>query len=341
MLQETTNGIIKRIFTLFLAIAFPASSFACTIFTLNRNGGRFVSRSFDWDYADGVVLVNPRGANKSSLLFDTALAPASWVSKFGSVTLNQAADEFPMSGMNEAGLTVDVLVLAKSKFPRKFSKPVMNEVQVIQYLLDTAATVAEAKAQAEKVQISPFAEKVHWMVCDAQSDCAAFEYLNGELVVSKYNPVNKQILANDLFSETLDPRKMTQRPKAAFDHLQIPLGERNPVTYMMEGLQKVKLPSTVWQMVYSVADRQIYFRDFADNKTLKMIDLKKMDFGCGKTKNYIDIKDSAEGDISARLAIYPQSRNIELLKQVLPDAALVPYVNQYYEQISCTTVTSM
>ena len=65
-----------------------------------------------------------------------------------------------------------------------------------------------------------------------------------------------------------------------------------------------------------------------------------MDFTCGKTKNYIDIKDAAIGDISALLAIYPQARNVELLKQVLPDPAMVPYVNQYYEKISCTTVTS-
>ena len=334
------TGNLKRIFTLVFAVTFPISNFACTIFTLNHNDGRYISRSFDWDYADGVVLVNPRGATKTSLLFDDSLTPATWVSKYGSVTLNQAADEFPMSGMNEAGLTVDVLVLAKSKFPRQFSKPVMNEVQIIQYLLDTSSTVAEAKTQAEKVQVSPFAEKVHWMVCDANSDCAAFEYLNGALVVSKYAPENKQILANDLYSETLDPRKMSQRPKAAYDHLQIPLGDRNPIAYMMEGLQKTKLPSTVWQLVYSVHNRQISFRDFAANNSLKTIDLKKMDFTCGKIKSYIDIKNSAEGEISNRLAPYPESRNIELLKQVLPDAALVPYVNQYYQQISCATIAA-
>ena len=67
------NGLLKRIFTLFLAAAFPISSYACTIFTLNHNDGRYISRSFDWDYADGVVLVNPRGATKTSLLFDDSL----------------------------------------------------------------------------------------------------------------------------------------------------------------------------------------------------------------------------------------------------------------------------
>ena len=321
-----------------IAAIIPVSSYACTVFTLNDNGGRYIARSFDWDYGDGVVLVNPRGASKTSLLFEEGIASASWTSQYGSVTINQAADEFPMSGMNEAGLTIDVLILSKSKFPRQFTKPVMNEVQVIQYLLDTAATVDEAKAQVEKIQIKPFAERVHYMVCDVKSECAAFEYLNGEMVVSKYAAYSKQILANDLYSETLDPRKMTTRPKAAYDYLmQTPLDGRDPIAYMMTGLQKVKLPSSRWQMVYNVTGRQISFRDVNANKNLKMIDLNKVDFSCSKVKGYIDISNAFEGEISNKLANFTQARNEVLLSQVLPDPQLIPYVTAYYNQLNCAS----
>ena len=214
----------------------------------------------------------------------------------------------------------------------------MNEVQVIQYLLDTAATVDEAKAQVEKIQIKPFAERVHYMVCDVKSECAAFEYLNGEMVVSKYAAYSKQILANDLYSETLDPRKMTTRPKAAYDYLmQTPLDGRDPIAYMMTGLQKVKLPSSRWQMVYNVTGRQISFRDVNANKNLKMIDLNKVDFSCSKVKGYIDISNAFEGEISNKLANFTQARNEVLLSQVLPDPQLIPYVTAYYNQLNCAS----
>lgn len=328
--------MLKKMIAIMVAAIYPATSYTCTVFSLDHNGGRYIARSFDWDYGDGVVLVNPRGMNKSSLLFDEALIPMSWTSKYGSVTLNQAADEFPMSGMNEVGLTIDVLVLEKSKFPKKFTKPVLNEVQWIQFLLDTAANVAEAQAQAEKVQISPFAEKVHYMICDASSTCAVFEYLNGVMVVSQYNREQKQIIANDKFSETIDYNKMTARPKAAYDHLRTPVGTIQPIQYMLNGLEKVKLPSTQWQMVYSVQDRTISFRNRNQNRTLKTIDLKKMNFDCLSTKAYIDIHSGETGDISGLLTTYPRSRNDELLMQVLPvPEQLLPIVNDFYGTLSC------
>ena len=327
---------LKKTIAILIAALFPVTTYACTIFTLNHNGGHYIARSFDWDYGDGVVLVNPRGMNKGSLLFDEELTPIKWVSKYGSVTLNQAADEFPMSGMNEAGLTIDVLVLSKSKFPKKFIKPVLNEVQWIQFLLDTAATVDEAQAQAEKVQISPFAEKVHYMICDAGSNCAVFEYLDGAMVVSRYTRDQKQIIANDKFSETIDYNKMTARPKAAYDHLNTEVGTTAPVEYMLNGLEKVHLSSTQWQMVYSVNDRTISFRNRNQNRTMKIIDLKKMNFECKVSKTYIDIHSQEPGDISGLLSIYPRSRNDELLRQVLPmPDQLMPIVNNFYGTLGC------
>ena len=35
--------------------------------------------------------------------------PASWVSKYGSVTFNQYGRELPTGGMNEAGLVVETI----------------------------------------------------------------------------------------------------------------------------------------------------------------------------------------------------------------------------------------
>ncbi len=70
--------------TFLLLGALPAA--ACTTFCLKDASGLVFGRNYDYDFGDAMVLVNPRGVAKTSLLDGN---PARWVSQFGSVTFNQ------------------------------------------------------------------------------------------------------------------------------------------------------------------------------------------------------------------------------------------------------------
>jgi len=96
------------VFGIGLALAGPAT--ACTAFHAVRGGQHVVGKSYDWHTGEALVVINPRGVAKTAFLGHLADEPASWVSRYGSVTFDQYGPEMPSGGINEAGLVVEVLV---------------------------------------------------------------------------------------------------------------------------------------------------------------------------------------------------------------------------------------
>ncbi|HOC73269.1 MAG TPA: hypothetical protein PKL54_10660, partial [Candidatus Hydrogenedentes bacterium] len=91
-----------------LAMLLAASAaHPCTTFVLENGGAPVFGRNYDWSVESAALFVNKRGVRKIAVLLNPATAPpAEWTSKYGSVTFNQIAREFPCGGMNEAGLVV-------------------------------------------------------------------------------------------------------------------------------------------------------------------------------------------------------------------------------------------
>ena len=114
---------------LVLALAVPGS--ACTTFCL-RDGGRIVfGKNYDWSVGDGLLVVNKRGvARKADAESDPR--PASWTSKYGSVTFNQYGRDFPSGGMNEKGLAIELMWLEGSRYPAADARPGVDNLQWIQ-----------------------------------------------------------------------------------------------------------------------------------------------------------------------------------------------------------------
>src|SRR5690606_9913051 len=87
---------------------------ACSA-VLFSNGDHYVAgRNYDWHLGHGMVMVNKRDMAKQALSFDN---PAKWISRYGSVTLNQYGRELPCEGMNEKGLSISMLWLDETKYP--------------------------------------------------------------------------------------------------------------------------------------------------------------------------------------------------------------------------------
>ena len=153
---------IRKLSSFLVATAFlidASSASACSRILWNDNDlGVFVSRTMDWpESTEPVLTVLPRGQERNGgLLGDTMIVednPARWTSKFGSL-VTTVYGIGAVDGVNEAGLAAHLLYLNATDLPaRDPSVPGLHIGLWAQYVLDNAATVEEALARLEEVQL--------------------------------------------------------------------------------------------------------------------------------------------------------------------------------------------
>ena len=146
----------------------------------------------NWDWTDVVVTelyTTPRGVERSGM---TPTNPMTWTAKYANVAA-VAWESVTAGGINEVGLSVNLLYLAETKFGDRNDalKGVCVSVWA-QYYLDSFATVAEAVEAASSIQVVPFKivhkgevgdATVHMSIEDATGDSAIIEILDGEPVI--------------------------------------------------------------------------------------------------------------------------------------------------------------
>jgi len=167
---------------------------ACTRVLWNDNKlAVVVGRTMDWpESTDPILTVFPRGMSRDGGRAGAAVAvaqnPAKWTSKYGSLVTTiygiGTAD-----GFNERGLGAHMLYLTATDFGlRDASKPGVQAGLWAQYALDNAATVNEALAILDKIQVVMVSARghdanVHLALEDASGDSAIIEYIGGKPVV--------------------------------------------------------------------------------------------------------------------------------------------------------------
>jgi len=299
---------------------------ACTTFLASHAGQPVFGKDYDWDTGAGLVTINPRGLEKSALTTSSAETPATWTAKFGSITFNQYGIEMPNGGLNEQGLTVEIMWLASTQYPPPDSRPVVNELQWIQRALDLFATVDELALDAPKVRVSRVYGDVHYLACDAQADCASFEYIDGKLVVTRGSSMPAKTLANDTYADSVrylatfagfggtEDMPWTTSSLDRFARASI-LAQATDGTTVPDSaftiLEGVANWSTVWSIVYVPTTGIAYFRTAAMPK-VKSASLTSFSLGCG-TRRVLDIDTDASGDVGATFADYSQVANRQLL----------------------------
>ena len=179
---------------LILAGLAAPTALTCTRVLWNDNGYAVVTaRTMDWpESTEPVLTVLPRGMQRDGGRAGTEVVdaqnPKRWTSRYASIVTTiygiGTAD-----GMNERGVGVHMLYLNATDFgPRD---PALGGVQAglwAQYLLDNAATVAEALALMETIQPVMIAANghkatVHVALEDATGDSAIIEFIDGKPVV--------------------------------------------------------------------------------------------------------------------------------------------------------------
>jgi penicillin V acylase-like amidase (Ntn superfamily) len=181
-----------------VALVPAAAAIACTTMLLGRPGETLLAFSYDFTTGDGALIANPRGAQKRAV---DGLPPARWEARFASLTLNQFGVGMPTAGMNEAGLVVTLMWNDAVRYPPAADGDAVNELEFIQRLLDTAATVEEAVAQAGEIDVSG-SVPIHYFVTDRAGEVAILGHRDGRLHVQRGADLAVPALTN-LHHETL------------------------------------------------------------------------------------------------------------------------------------------
>jgi penicillin V acylase-like amidase (Ntn superfamily) len=312
---------------------------ACTTVALGVGTQKIIAKSFDWIDDHGLAFVNKRGVQKTALVLNHGDKPAQWISKFGSLTFSQYGREFPLDGMNEAGLVVEIMWLDSAAYGKTRTLPAVNELQWIQYQLDNFSTVAEVLPNLPMLRISRAYANVHFMICDKTGACATIEFLHGNPVVHSGNTLSVAALTNNVYAESLNFLKMFKgfggsRPtppgtgslerfvRAALLLKKFSASPQDQAAaYAFRILKNVEQPGlSQWNIVYDPHSNRVTFHTLHHFKN-KSVELSKLDFSCDTPAKDIDMNTEDQGDVTAKFADYSDKANLRLVHEGLDQMA--------------------
>lgn len=284
---------------------------------LGPNGNIITGRSMDWklDLATNLWSL-PRGVKRDGR---AGANSASWTAKYGSVVAT-GYDICTTDGLNEAGLSANLLWLAESVYPQyDASRPGLCISVWAQYALDNFATVAEAVAALSTEPFEVVTDGVpgedrlatlHLSLSDATGDSAIVEYVDGKQVVHhgrQYqvmtnSPIFEQQLAVNAYWEQLGGTVMLPGTNRAADRFArasfyvnaIPKSDdvKIALASVLSVVRNVSVPfgistpgepnisSTRWRTV-AHHTRKLYFFESALTPNVFWVDLTKLDFDEG------------------------------------------------------------
>jgi penicillin V acylase-like amidase (Ntn superfamily) len=309
---------MKKILLLLTACIIPfAQIHPCTTFVLKTKNGLFFGRNLDWVSDMGLVIVNQRGVAKESLVFPPE-KPISWTSKYGSVTFNQFGKEFPFGGMNEKGLVIEIMV-SHAEYADPDDRPIVNELQWIQYQLDNCSTVQEVINTDAFLRIGQTHEILHYLICDAQGNTAVIELIGGKMLVYKGDDLPVPVLENDDYQTSLEHLgngKNCRFTKAA-DLIKKYKGngDQSAIDYSFKILEEVAL-SAEWSVVYDIIHQEIHFST-STHRDIRKIKMNDFNFECNNQPLSYDLSGEHTGEINDQFNKLKADINTGVLKRAM------------------------
>lgn len=310
---------MRRALALLFLLATSPAAFPCTTFCLSRGGETLYGRNYDFEIGQGYVMTNRRGVAKTSMA-----GTLRWTSRYASVTFNQWGREFPMDGMNEAGLVIALMWLDGTVYPRD-DRPALRVLEWIQYGLDNYGSVSEMLAQVEQVRITG-GTPLHYLIADASGDAATIEYLDGELVLHRGASIPSPVLTNDSYERSLaylhqfagfggtrtTPSGISSLDRFVRASSMLRSGPAS-VDRAFEILGSVAQPGwTRWSIVYDASRREISWVS-ERNRERRTLRLAELSLDCSAEAKMLDIHSPLAGDVTALLRPYDAQLNRELV----------------------------
>lgn len=321
-------------------LAAPAA-LACTRILWNDNDvAVVVGRTMDWpESTEPVITVLPRGMERDGSKLGGEVVVAgeakTWTSRYASM-VTSVYGVGSADGFNEAGLGAHMLFLVAADFgERDPDRPGVNAGLWAQYLLDNAASVEEALALLDDVQLVMTEARgtqttVHLAIEDATGDSAIIEYVGGEKVVHhgrEYtimtnDPTYDQqlaLLAEQDFSNpsssmplpgNVQPTDRFQRAAYFQAMLPEPSSEREAIAGILAIARNVSVPfgapykdfgiyNTEYRTAINLTDGR-YFFELTTSPSVVWADLAAFDLEAGAPVMALDPDDiQLAGDVTA------------------------------------------
>jgi penicillin V acylase-like amidase (Ntn superfamily) len=313
-----------------------ADGYACSTVCLNKKGQLILGNNMDWILGDGMVVVNKRHVVKRGFWYKNR-PDWKWTSKYGSVTLATEGREFPIRGMNEAGLVVVEMMLSETQHPPADSLPVLSGSQWIQYQLDTSATVEEVIASDRVVRIESTdwaGMASHFLICDRSGTIAGIEWLAGKMTVYTGDKLPIPAMVNSTYESCItdgdDPSgrfKPMADMYAAYDTAETSDGVSYVFSILEAVADKLSAPfATRWRMAFDVRAMRLYWKT-SGNSQLRYVDLKDFDYSCRTPVKVLDINSSDTGNVRDAFVPYTTAFNRNLVTRTYA------HYNQYSDYL--------
>jgi len=338
--------IVRPILMLTVALIsfIPVAVLPCSSFSLVRDGVLIVGRNLDTNGdAPGFLVVNKRGVQKTGRSFQWLVAGQSnspqiaWVSKYGSLTFNATGVEFPESGVNEAGLSIEEMTLLETEYPSDSSKPKLFMEQWIQYLLDTCATVEEVVKSAQEIALDGW--NWHFYVVDKTGSSAVIEFFNGKPLIRMGETLPQPILCNSIYDEELeklgsyrgfggeqdielDDPGVSRFAQAAFLLNAFKVDE-DPIAYGFMILDTMSRGTTRWSKIVDLSRMRVTFRTDV-NPRLRYVDLDSFDFSCQTPRLILGVHEELSGDVRASFKEYTEEAHRSQVEKAIALLAEFP-----------------
>lgn len=315
----------------------------CTRVLWNTNDlAVLTGRTMDWpESTQPLIVAFPAGRQRDGIQ-PTGIVedpnPLRWTSRYASlVTTIYGAGS--VDGLNEAGLAGHGLYLESADYGvRDPAKPAVQAGLWLQYLLDRAATVAEAlvlmdEIQLVKISVRGHESNLHLALEDAAGDSAVIEFAQGRQVV--HHGRQYTLMTNDpTYDEQLEllsqqdfshPSRDMPLPgnvnavdrfqRAAYYSalLPKPKSEREAVAGVMAIMRNVSVPfgapyaefgvyNTEYRTVTDLSNR-MYFFELTTSPNVIWMEMDRLKLGEARQPLAIDPYDeSLTGDVTERFA---------------------------------------
>jgi len=319
---------VKSVLIGTISLVLILDTLACSSLVLKNGSEVFLAKNFDWTYGNGYLIKNLRSTKKQAF-YTQAGKPVSWISKYGSVTFNQNGKEMPYGGMNEKGLTVEMLWLEFTNYGETAQREFLNELEWIQFQLDNYASVEEVLANLQNVAINPIKGKIHYILADPTGMSVVIEFLNGAAVITNKQANECQAITN--YPAGISQQNYTKQPVKLkgnnSSHLhRYNVLQRNienkvfnkPALSVVDGfkaLQDVAIEKgsfrTYWSLVYDLNQKVIHFKT-SESNLIKHVSLQQLDFD--NELLGLNINAALQGDLTDSLVGYTPVQNADLIR---------------------------
>ena len=297
----------------------------CSTFFFRHSEGFYLGANVDFptkSYAHGFVLANPRGAWKEPLRLE-GIPSSPWRSKYGSITFTDHGKDYPNAGMNEEGLVLAPMSLPTTQYPPIGTTPRLQLGQWKQHIIDSYASVGEVLDHITDVE--PVGHSSHFLIADANGDCAAIEFLEGRAVCRTSEELEIAAITNHSYADCVeflaslgeDGSLEDANPSLRnFANMARELRSEDlqtcadPIDRAFAILDSASMPGlTQRSTVYDIRGRRLFFRTQIEG-SVACVGMKDLNLSVGASPTVVPLAAGLSGDVTADAVLLTREANV-------------------------------